>query len=92
MRLTGETGKRNKRPEIPGLSWRLLIWTGLRLGDFAALDAVGADADALCRSVDERMDGLKIRAPTAPGYVVGVRDVIAKLRAFAANVAYLCHC
>jgi hypothetical protein len=23
---------------------------------------------------------------------VGVRDVIAKLRAFAANVAYLCHC
>ena len=63
----------------------------LRLGDFAALDAVGADADALAGTFHDGVDGLQIRAPAAPGYVVGVRDVIAKLRAFAANVAYLCH-
>jgi len=65
---------------------------GLGLGDFAALDAVGADADTLGCSVDQGVNGLEIRAPAAPGYVVGVRDVIAKLRAFAAYVAYLCHC
>jgi hypothetical protein len=64
----------------------------LRLGDFAALDAVGADADTLGCAIDQGVNGLEIRAPAAPGYVVGVRDVIAKLRTFAANVAYLCHC
>jgi hypothetical protein len=64
----------------------------LSLGDFAALDAVGADADALGGSVDQCVDGLEIWAPAAPCDVVGVRDVIAELRPFAANVAYLCHC
>ena len=63
----------------------------LSLGDFAALDAVGANADALGRALDHRMHSLQIWAPAAPGYVVGVRDVVTKLRAFAANVAYLCH-
>ena len=64
----------------------------LGLGDLAALDAVGAHAEALACAVNQCVDGLKIRAPAAPGYVVGVGDVIAKLRTFAANVAYLCHC
>src|ERR1700733_12478556 len=63
----------------------------LGLGDFAALDAVGADADALGGSVDEGVDGLQVGVPPTPGYVVRVRDVIAELRTFAANVAYLCH-
>jgi hypothetical protein len=31
---------------------------GLRLGDFAGLDAGGADADALGCAVDEGLDGL----------------------------------
>jgi hypothetical protein len=63
----------------------------LGLGDFAALDAVGADADALGGSVDQGVDSLQVWVPATPGYVVRVRDVIAELRAFAANVAYLCH-
>ena len=61
------------------------------LGDFAALDAIGADADALGGSVDESVNGLEVWVPATPGYVVRVRDVVAELRTFAANVAYLCH-
>jgi hypothetical protein len=63
----------------------------LGLGDFAALDAVGADAEALAGTVDEGVDGLEIGIPATPGYVVRVRDVVAEARAFAANVANLCH-
>ena len=63
----------------------------LCLGDFAALDATGADPDPLGVPVDQRLHSLKIDAPAAAGHVVRVRDVIAKLRTFAANVAYLCH-
>jgi len=61
------------------------------LGDFAALDAIGADADALGGSVDQGVYGLQVWVPATPGDVVSVRDVIAELRAFAAYVAYLCH-
>jgi hypothetical protein len=64
----------------------------LSFGDFAALDAVGANADALSGALNDGVDGLKVRAPATAGDVVGVRDVIAKLRAFAAKIAYLCHC
>jgi hypothetical protein len=63
----------------------------LGLGYFAALDAVGANANALGCPVDQSMDGLEVWIPATPGYVVCVRDVIAELRTFAANVAYLCH-
>jgi hypothetical protein len=68
------------------------VGSRLGLGDLAALDAVGADADALGGAFDHGVYGLEIWAPATPGYVVRVGDVIAKLRAFAANVAYLCHC
>ena len=58
----------------------------------AAFDAVGADANTFGSAFNDRMHGLKIWAPAAASYVVRVRDVVAELRAFAANVAYLCHC
>ena len=63
----------------------------LSLGDFAALDAAGADADALGSAVDQSLDGLQVDVPATPRDVVRVRDVVTELRAFAANVAYLCH-
>ena len=72
---------------------RQLKTVGSRLGlsDLAALDAVGAHADALGAAIDLGVYSLQIRAPAPAGHIVGVRDVIAKLRPFAANVAYLCH-
>src|SRR6202789_923668 len=57
----------------------------LGFGDFAGLDAACADADALGVAVDEGLDGLKIDVPAPLGDVVRVRDVVAELRAFAAN-------
>jgi hypothetical protein len=63
----------------------------LGLGDFSGLDAACADADALGMAIYQGLDGLEIDIPTAPGDVVRVRDVVTELRAFAANIAYLCH-
>ena len=62
---------------------------GLRLGNLARLDATGANADALSVSVDQCLDGLQIHVPAAARDVVRVRDVVTKLRPFAANIANL---
>lgn len=64
---------------------------GLALNDFAGFDAARADANALAAAVHLSLDGLKIHVPAPTGGVVGVGDVIAKLRAFAAEIAFLCH-
>jgi len=45
--------------------------------DLAAADAARAGEDAARRAVDERPDGLKIRAKDPLGAVVGVADVVA---------------
>ena len=65
--------------------------SGLSLGNLAGLDAAGADADALRGAVDQGLDSLQIDVPAAARNVVRVRDVVTELRAFAANIAYLCH-
>jgi hypothetical protein len=64
---------------------------GLAFDDFAGLDAAGADAHALASAVDLGLDGLQVYVPATPGGVVGVRDVVAKLRAFAAKITFVCH-
>lgn len=63
----------------------------LAFDDFTGLDATGADAHALASAVDLCFDGLQVYVPATPRGVVGVRDVIAKLRAFAAKITFLCH-
>jgi hypothetical protein len=42
-------------------------------------------------AIDQRLHRLQINAPMPTGDVVGVRDVVTKLRAFPADIAYLCH-
>ena len=63
----------------------------LRLRDLAALDAARADPDPFGLAVHQRLDCLQIHAPPPPGDVVSVRNVVAELRTFPADVAYLCH-
>jgi hypothetical protein len=63
----------------------------LRLGDLAALDAACADPDPLRLAVYQRLDSLQVHIPPPPGDVVGVRNIVTVLRAFPADVAYLCH-
>jgi hypothetical protein len=88
------------RPKQDGVLveyWSAFAWLRARkplplgFGDLAALDAACADANALRGTVDEGFDGLKIHIPAAPRDVVRVRDVVAKLRTFTANITYLCH-
>ena len=63
----------------------------LSLLDLARLDAAGADADPLGGAVDQSLHCLQIDIPAALGHVVRVRNVVAELRSFAANLTYLCH-
>jgi hypothetical protein len=64
---------------------------GLAFDDLAGLDAAGADAHALAAAIDLGLDGLQVDVPATAGGVVGVRDVVAELRAFAAKITFLCH-
>jgi hypothetical protein len=63
----------------------------LAFDDFASLDAGRADADALARTVNYGLDRLQIDVPTTAGRVMGVRDVVSELRAFAAEITFGCH-
>jgi hypothetical protein len=75
------------------------IWLGqlvsgslcLAFDDFAGLDAAGADAHALAYTVHLGLDSLEVDVPTTPGGVMGVGDVIAELRTFAAEITFSCH-
>ena len=67
------------------------VLLGLALDDFAGLDAAGADANALASSIHLGLDWLKVDVPATASRIVGVRDVVAKLRAFAAEFTFLCH-
>jgi hypothetical protein len=63
-----------------------------RLGDFASLDTTGANLHALgTASGPLNPNGLKVWIEAASCPVVRVRDVIAELRAFAADFASFSH-
>jgi hypothetical protein len=63
----------------------------LRFGDFTALDAGSAHAHPFWSAIYKGLHGLQVYIPAAASNVVCVRDVIAKARAFAADIACLCH-
>ena len=56
-----------------------------------AAQAGSADADAFGGAFHLRMNRTKIHVPPPLGHVVGVADVVSKLRPLAADFAYLCH-
>ena len=62
------------------------------LYDLAGLEAGGADANALVGAVHAGAHRTQVHVPAAAAHVVSVADLISKLRAFAADVANLCHC
>ena len=67
------------------------VWLGLSFDEFAGFDAAGADAHALAAAVDLGLDGLEVHVPAPTGGVMGVGDVVAELRAFAAEITFVCH-
>src|SRR5579859_1331743 len=62
-----------------------------RFNHLARLEAGGANAHAFVRAVDARAHRPQVHVPAAAAHVVGVADLVSKLRAFAADVANLCH-
>src|SRR6185312_16301663 len=63
----------------------------LSLNDFAAAQAGRANANALAYTLYLGVHRAQIDVPAPLGDVVGVADVISKLRPLAADFAYLCH-
>ena len=63
----------------------------LTFDDFAGFDAAGADAYAFASAGDLSFDGLEVDVPATAGGVVGVRDIVAELRAFAAKITFVGH-
>ena len=68
-----------------------MIGRSLGFGNFAGLDATGADADALAGAVHNGLHSLQVYVPAAAGNVVRVRNVVAELRSLAAKLTGLCH-
>lgn len=66
------------------------LWS-LALDDLAGPDAASADAHPFACTAHLRLDGLQIDVPTTAGRVVGVRDIVSELRAFAAEITFGCH-
>lgn len=65
-----------------------------RLGRFdnlAGLKAGGADADALISAIDAGAHRTQVDVPAPAAHVVSVANFVSKLRAFAADIANLCH-
>jgi hypothetical protein len=63
----------------------------LRLNYFTAAQARGADPNALGGAFYAGMDWPQVHIPAPLGHVMGVTDVVSKLRPLAAKIAYLCH-
>lgn len=62
-----------------------------RLDYLAGLEAGGADAHALVSAVDAGAHRPQVNVPAPAAHVVSVADLVSKLRAFAADIANLCH-
>ena len=63
----------------------------LAFDDLARLDASAAYADALGRARNRCLHRVKVHVPAPPRGVVCVGDVVAELRAFAAEITFGCH-
>ena len=63
----------------------------LRLNDFTAAQAGRADADPLSLTIHLCVHRTQVDIPAPLGDVVGVTDVVSRLRLLAADFTLLCH-
>jgi hypothetical protein len=63
----------------------------LSFNDLSGLDAAGAYANALACTLDDSFYRLQINIPPPAGRIVSMRDVVAELRAFTAEITFLRH-
>ncbi len=62
-----------------------------RFGDLVAADAGRARTNTLRRTIDQRANALEIHVPATIRHIVGVADLMPKLRTLAANFTNSCH-
>jgi len=86
-----DSGEGYTQSALAGFSGGRFARARYGLSDFAAADAAGAGANALACAFDHRLYRTKIHIPTPFGDVMGVADVVSKLRPLAADIAYSCH-
>ena len=71
---------------------QLILAGSSGFGDFTRLDATGADFHSAVTAVRQLYaNGLQVRIENAGRSIIGVGNIIAKLRALAANFTTLCH-
>jgi hypothetical protein len=63
----------------------------LRFYNFAALQAIRADAHALGRAVYAGAHWPQVNVPAPIAHVMRMRNTVTELRLLAANIANLCH-
>src|SRR5450759_1472983 len=89
--MTTQIARDNKKPSRIREGCNVNKRRGLRLGYFAAAQAAGADPHTLVAGLGLGAHRAQIDVPAPPGDVMGVTDVVAELRAFAADFTNLCH-
>ena len=62
-----------------------------RFYNFAGFQAVGADTQPFGGAFHYRAHRAQVHVPAPLAYIMGVADLISKLRPFAADFAYSCH-
>ena len=75
----------------PANSFSFSRKSALGFHDFTATQAGRADADALSLAIYLGVNRTQIDVPAPLGHVVGVADVVSRLRLLAANITLLCH-
>lgn len=63
----------------------------MRLNDSATANTGRAHACSLMGAVDDSPNSLQIGIPAPLGYIMSVADIVAKKRAFPADVTTRCH-
>ena len=81
--------KKAPRAEAPGLLTILIRLSCLL--DFAVANARRAGTNALRSAIENRSYALEIHVPAAVSHIVGVANLMSKLRALAANITNSCH-
>ena len=89
--MTTQIARDNKKPSRIREGCNVNKRRGLRLGYFAATQATGADPHALVAGLGFSVHWAQIDVPAPTSDVVRVTDVVAELRAFAADFTNLGH-
>src|SRR5438477_3011645 len=82
-----------RKQKASGIPEALRLNNAVTLGFlyFSALQTGSANAHTAVRTLHNRAYGTQIHVPAPLSHIMGVADIVSKLRPFAAHFAYSCH-